>query len=174
MARTLLYMDAVPFQEDAMSDLIKKGSNLIAPFDPFQAVREMLQFDPFREMAPILPQFERAWMPSFEVRENKDGYVFVADLPGVKKDDLEVSLTGNRLQISGKRDEEKETKNDTLYTYERSYGSFSRAFTLPDTADIDHVRTDLKDGVLTLVVPKKPEAQAKKIPIAVSTSASKS
>ena len=156
-----------------MSELIKKGNtNLIAQWDPFQAVREMLHFDPFREMAPILPQLDRSWMPSFEVRENKDGYIFKADLPGVKKDDIEVSLTGNRLQISGKRDEEKESKGETFYTYERAYGSFSRSFTLPDGADGDHVKTELKDGVLTLVLPKKPEAQAKKIPIAASSSKS--
>ena len=156
-----------------MADIIKKEhGGQLTQWDPFQAMREMLRWDPFREMAPIFPQLERAWMPSFEVRENKDGYVFIADLPGVKKDDLEVSLTGYRLQISGKRDEEKEAKGDTFYTYERAYGSFSRAFTLPDTADVAHVRSELKDGVLTLVVPKKPEAQAKKIPIAVSATKS--
>jgi HSP20 family protein len=106
------------------------------------------------------------------VRENKFACVFKADLPGVKQDDLEVSITGNRLQISGKRDEEKEAKDDTFYTYERSYGSFSRTFTLPDTADAEHVKTELQDGVLSLVVPKKPEAQAKKIPISIGASKS--
>ncbi len=156
-----------------MADIIKKeNGGQLTQWDPFQAMREMLRWDPFREMAPIFPQLERAWMPSFEVRENKDGYIFKADLPGVKKDDIEVSLTGNRLQISGKRDEEKETKGDTFYTYERAYGSFSRSFTLPEGADADHVKTELKDGVLTLVLPKKPEAQARKIPIAASGSKS--
>ena len=154
-----------------MADIIKKNSGTME-WDPFRTMREMLRWDPFREMAPIFPQLERAWMPSFEVRENKDGYVFKADLPGVKQDDIEVSLSGNRLQISGKRDEEKEAKGDTFYTYERAYGSFSRSFTLPDGADADHVKTELEDGVLTLVVPKRPEAQARKIPIAASTSKS--
>ncbi len=156
-----------------MADIIKKeNGGQLTQWDPFQAMREMLRWDPFREMAPIFPQLERAWMPSFEVRENKDGYIFKADLPGVKKDDIEVSLTGNRLQISGKRDEEKETKGDTFYTYERAYGSFSRSFTLPEGADAAHVKTELKDGVLTLVLPKKPEAQARKIPIVASGSKS--
>jgi HSP20 family protein len=134
----------------------------------------MLRWDPFREMAPILPlsfrAFERMdermeWSPSFDVTENKDEFLFKADVPGVKKEDLEITTTGNRLQISGKRDTEQETKTDTVYTYERQYGSFCRSFTLPDAADVEHARSELKDGVLTLVVPKRAGAQAKKIPI---------
>jgi HSP20 family protein len=158
-----------------MADIVKKdnGSQLME-WDPFRAMREMMRWDPFREMAPMFPRMiaEREWMPAFEVRENKDGYVFKADLPGIKKEDLEVSLTGNRLTITGKRDQEKETKQDTYYAYERTYGSFTRAFTLPEGIDVDHLKSELKDGVLTLVVPKKPEAQPKKIPI--STGAAKS
>jgi hypothetical protein len=79
------------------------------------------------------------------------------------------SLTGSRLQISGKRDEEKETKNDTFYTYERSYGDFTRSFTLPDGVDTEHVKTELRDGVLTLVIPKRAEAMARNIPITSGT-----
>ena len=156
-------------------DIVKKDNGQQAlEWDPFRVMREMLRWDPFRQMAPVFPRAfaEREWMPAFEVRENKDGYVFKADLPGIKAEDLEVSLTGNRLTITGKRENEKETKQETFYTYEREYGRFTRAFTLPDGIDVDHLRTELKDGVLTLVVPKKAEAQAKKIPIA--TAATKS
>ena len=92
--------------------------------------------------------------------------MFTADLPGMKPEDIEVSLTGNRLAVSGKRESQQEHKEDTYYTYERAYGSFSRAFTLPEGIDTEHLKSELKDGVLTLVVPKKPEAQARKIPIA--------
>ena len=81
-------------------------------------------------------------------------------------------ITGNRLQISGKRDIEHETKTDTVYTYERQHGHFVRSFTLPDGADLEHAKSDLKEGVLTLVIPKQPGAQAKKI--AITTGASKS
>jgi HSP20 family protein len=109
------------------------------------------------------------WNPDFEVTENKDGYVFKADLPGAKADDIEITSTGNRLQITGKREAEKEDKTDTVYTYERQYGSFSRAFTLPDGADLAHAKSELKDGVLTLVVPKLAETPANKI--AISTAA---
>jgi HSP20 family protein len=75
-------------------------------------------------------------------------------------------MTGNRLTISGKREAEKEDKGETFYTYERSYGSFTRAFTLPDQTDADHVKAELKNGELTVVVPKTPAAVAKKIQVA--------
>lgn len=154
-----------------MAEIVKKSGNgdVIEAWDPFRAMRDWMRWDPFREMAPLLGRTEREWMPAFEVRENKDAYVFTADVPGMKPEDIEVSLTGNRLSISGKRESQKEHKEDTYYTYERSYGSFSRAFTLPEGIDTEHLKSELKDGVLTLVVPKKPEAQAKKIPIATAT-----
>jgi HSP20 family protein len=152
-----------------MSDIVKKNGGQATEWNPMRAMREMLRWDPFREMAPAFSGFptfeEMGWNPSFEVTENKDSFLFKADVPGVKKEDLEITTTGNRIQIAGKRDSEKESKTDTVYTYERQYGSFSRSFTLPDGADIAHAKTDLKDGVLTLVVPKLAAAQAKKIPI---------
>jgi HSP20 family protein len=152
-----------------MSNIIKKNDRGMSEWNPLRSMRDVFGWDPFREMAPLLNRFESmrpdAWAPSFEVRETKDAYVFKADVPGVKKEDIDVSLSGNRLQVSGKRDAERETKDDTFYTYERSYGSFTRAFTLPADIDPDHVRSELKDGVLTLAVPKKAEAQTKKIAI---------
>jgi HSP20 family protein len=148
----------------------------MAEWNPIRTMRDLLRWDPFREMSPLWDRFEQVqrdtWLPTFEVRETKDSYVFKADIPGVKQDDIEVSLTGNRLQIAGKRDAEKETREDTYYAYERSYGSFTRSFTLPADIDAEHVHSELKDGVLTLAIPKKVEAQAKKIPI--GTGASKS
>ena len=79
--------------------------------------------------------------------------------------DLEIALTGNRLTISGKREQEKHEQGDTYYASERSYGSFSRAFTLPDGTDGENVKAELKNGVLEVVVPKKPEVQPRKITI---------
>lgn len=151
-----------------MADIVKKNAGQVGEWDPMRAMRELLRWDPFREMAPF-PGFTgleaASFNPSFEVTENKDSYLFKADLPGVKQDDIEITMTGNRLQISGKRESEQETKNDTIYTYERQYGSFARSFTLPEGADVDHAKSDLKDGVLTLVIPKKPGATAKRIAI---------
>lgn len=134
-------------------------------WDPFRVMRHLMQWDPFREMAPVLRSERGGFMPSFEVKETKDAYVFKADMPGVKESDLEVSVTGNRLQISGKRDSEKEEKSDHFYTYERSYGSFTRSFGLPEGANTEQLRAELKDGVLTLTLPKKADAQTKKIEI---------
>jgi HSP20 family protein len=148
---------------------VKKNGGALTEWNPLRAMREMLRWDPFREMAPIIPSaaFEGIeWSPSFDVTETKDGYVFKADVPGVKTEDLEITTTGNRLQISGKRESEVEKKTDTVYAYERQYGTFTRSFTLPDGADVEHARSNLEDGVLTLVVPKLVKAQARKISIA--------
>lgn len=136
--------------------------------DPARWMRDLMSWDPFREMAPswfALDADVKTFSPAFEVKENPDGYSFKADLPGVREKDVEVKLTGNRLAISGKREQEKEDKNDTYYTYERSYGSFTRAFTLPEGADLDHVQAELKDGVLTIAVPKKAVVQPKTVAI---------
>ena len=151
-----------------MSEIAKKNGGALTEWNPMRAMREMLRWDPFREMAPMFPNmsFEGLeWNPSFDVTETKDAYVFKADVPGVKKENLEITTTGNRIQVSGKRESEVEKKTDAVYTYERQYGTFSRSFTLPDGADVEHAKSDLKDGVLTLVIPKLVAAQAKKIPI---------
>lgn len=139
----------------------------LAPSDPFQRlVRDMMRWDPFREMAPTWMASEApTFAPAFEVKETKEAFLFKADMPGVKDKDLEVKLHGNRLTISGKREAEHEDKSDAYYTYERSYGSFLRAFTLPDGIDGDHVQADLKEGVLTVAIPKKVGAQAKTIAV---------
>lgn len=157
----------------------KNGGQELAPvlareWEPFRMMRDLLRWDPFREMAPIWSGEERAagsYIPTFEVKETKDGFVFKADVPGVKEQDLEVSLTGNRLTVSGKREAEREDKGDTYFTYERSYGSFTRSFTLPDGVDAEHVRADLKDGVLSLILPKRPEMKPKKIDVKASDKA---
>jgi len=157
-----------------MADLIKKtNGNLPVEIDPFRMMRDMLRWDPFREMAPMFASMERnVYAPTFDVTENKDAYIFKADVPGVKQEDLEITLTGNRLQVSGKRDFETEEKKDTYYTYERQFGSFTRSFTLPEGIDTTHAKSELKDGVLTLVIPKTAAAQAKKIPISAPGSKS--
>lgn len=135
-------------------------------WDPFRIMREMLRWDPFREMAPVPALEAPSYLPAFEVRESKDAFVFKADVPGTKEQDIEVNVAGNRLTISGRREAEKEDKGDTFYTYERSYGSFTRSFTLPDQTDPEHVKAELKNGELTVVIPKTSAAVAKRIPVA--------
>jgi HSP20 family protein len=153
-----------------MANIVKRNDEGME-LDPFKMMRDWLRWDPFRAIAPSLA-VEREWWPSFEIRENGDTFLFRADVPGVKQGDIEVSLTGHRLQISGKREAEKETKDDTVYLYERSFGSFTRSFTLPEGIDATHVKSELKDGVLTVVVPKAAAMKPKKIE--VQTSAPKS
>jgi HSP20 family protein len=126
----------------------------------------MFRWDPFQEMRPLWSGELPAYAPAFDIKETKDSFVFKADVAGVKESDLEVNSTGNRLTINGKRESEKEEKGDTYYACERSYGSFTRSFTLPDQADLEHVKAELKNGELTIVVPKAAAAVAKRIPVA--------
>jgi HSP20 family protein len=155
-----------------MADIVKKNGGAMTDWSPMRAMRDLLRWDPFREMAPFGASHEleaATFSPSFEVTEGKDVYLFKADVPGIAKEDLEITATGNRLRIAGKRDQDIETRSDTVYTYERQYGSFARTFTLPDGADFEHATSQLKDGVLTLAVPKKAAAHSKKIEISTST-----
>ncbi len=136
-------------------------------WDPFNMMRELMRWDPFREMSPILPTTGLVGMfvPDIDIKETPNAYIFKADLPGIKENDIQVSLTGNRLTLSGKREEEKREEKTNYFACERSYGSFSRSFTLPGGTDTAHATADLKEGVLTINVPKKPEAVAKTIPV---------
>src|SRR4051794_19012487 len=114
-----------------MSDIaIKKQEGGESPttyarreLEPFRIMREMMGWDPFRQIAPLLQTSAPGFAPAFEVKETKDSYVFKADLPGVKESDLEVTIVGNRLTLVGKREAEKEDKGESYYTYERLYGS---------------------------------------------------
>src|SRR5262249_34538735 len=109
------------------------------------------------------------YLAAFEVKETVHAFVIKADVPGIKDADLEINVTGNRLTIAGKREAEKEEKGDRFYLYDRTYGKFTRAFTLPDGVDLLHIHAELKEGVLTLIVPKLPEVQPKKINVNVET-----
>ena len=135
-------------------------------WDPARDFSSFAQWDPFQEMAPLLNEMGNAeFSPAFEVKETKDSFLFKADVPGVKESDIEVNIVGNRLTVSGSRSEEHEEKADTYYSCECRYGNFSRSFTLPESADTDSIRADLKSGVLTVAVPKRPQAQPKKIAV---------
>ena len=133
-------------------------------WDPFRMVDTLLRWDPFRYEAGLRAGGGE-FAPRFDVKEIKDAYVIKADLPGIKQDGVEVSVNGNLLTVSGRRDEEHRNEGEQYFTFERSYGSFSRSFSLPDTADAQNVSADLKDGVLVINVPKRAEAQPKKIAI---------
>src|SRR6202012_5898887 len=91
--------------------------------------------------------------PAFEVRETADRYVFKADMPGMKETNVDINVTGNRLSVTGTRETEQIEQTDTVYTEERTFGTFARSFVLPEGADVDHVQAALKEGVLTIVIP---------------------
>ncbi len=151
-----------------MANLIRRNEGgSVAPsrlLDPFEMMRDLMRWDPFAELGGGRGT-ELAFAPSFEVKETKDAYVFKADLPGIKESDLDISLTANRLTVSGKREEEQRSEEERFYTYERSYGTFSRSFTLPEGVDLDHADADLSNGVLTVSIAKKPEVKPKKIEV---------
>lgn len=132
--------------------------------EPFRMMRNMLRWDPFREMEGY-PRDWESFTPPFDVKETSEGYVLTSDLPGVRLEDLEISLTGNVLSISGKREAEPRQEGETTYLVERTSGAFSRTFSLPEGLDAAKVQADLKDGVLRISVPKTPEVQPRKITI---------
>jgi HSP20 family protein len=130
---------------------------------PLQRMRDFLGWDPFESFLPAAAA--PASIPDIEVKETKDALVFTVDLPGVKPDEVDINVTGNRLTLSGKREEEERDESDRFFAYERSYGSFSRSFTLPPGADPDSVKAEFDNGVLSIKVAKRPEVQPKRIQV---------
>ena len=106
-----------------------------------------------------------AWSPSVNIYE-KDGILQVeADLPGVKKEDIRVSVEGGVLSLSGERKQEEKLEKENLVRVERSYGSFSRSFTLPSDVDAQAIEASFADGVLKLRIPRSEQAKPKSIEI---------
>ena len=133
-----------------------------ATLEPFRLMRDFLRWDPLLDYGPGAPT---AFMPSFDVKETPSAYLFKADVPGFSEKDLDLTTAGNRLTIAGNRRDEREDKGDTYYVCERRYGHFSRSFTLPQGVDLEHVNAELKQGVLTVTVPRVAAAPAQKIAV---------
>lgn len=125
-------------------------------------------FAPMRAASASKETEERPWAPAVDVREDNQKYLITADLPGVDQKDVEVKLDDGRLTISGERNFEKTTDEENYHRVERSYGSFSRTFTVPDLVDSDNIDAKYANGVLTLTLPKVAEAPKKKRTISVS------
>jgi HSP20 family protein len=126
--------------------------------DPFQIARELMGWDPFFTARQV-----SAYVPAFEVKETNEAFVLKADVPGVAEADLDIAVHNNVLTISGTRRAEERNEGDSFALYERQYGSFSRSFSLPDTADGNRVEAKLEAGVLILTIWKKAEAKPRKI-----------
>jgi HSP20 family protein len=155
--------------EAQRGDLIRRDPLDRPARDPFQLIRDLL-VEPFRALG-AWPGRAMAWNPSFEIRETDDAFVFRGDIPGLRPDQLDISVIANQLQISGSREQDEQQDEGRYHTYERAYGSFTRVFTLPDSADIDHLRAELDNGVLTLSLPKKPGGSPQRRKIQVGSGA---
>jgi len=138
-------------------------------------------WDPFSEMEAVLnryrPQASKAnteamkqadWYPIVDVSESDEGFHLHAELPGVKKEDMAISVHENVLTLSGKRENKHEESNNKVHRVERSYGSFVRSFTLPDNVDTENVKAGFEEGVLNIDIPKSSEEKPKRIQVDIS------
>ncbi len=121
----------------------------------------------FGELARA-PQLMGVWNPAVDVYQDKDNVVVKAEIPGMKKEDIEVSLHDGVLSISGERKSEEKFEESDTYRTERFVGKFQRTFTLPTQVDATKVAAAYKDGVLTITLPKAEEAKPKQIEVKVN------
>ena len=147
----------------------------------------MVRFDPFREMAQMQDRINRIfgdaytrrhdddltqrgeWFPAVDIYENANQEIVLkAELPGIVREDIDVRVENNTLTLRGERKRDTEVKQEQFHRVERSYGSFSRSFSLPSRIDTDQVRAEFNDGVLAITLPVKAEAKPRQIEVAVN------
>lgn len=129
------------------------------------------RWDPIRDLLAIQQRLDRfapapaGWTPSVDLLETADEYIVIAELPGVNRDDVHISVHGDgRLTLSGVR-QERERPCEEYHRVERGHGSFSRTFHLPIPVDADRITADLRDGVLTVTCPKAPDTAGRRIQV---------
>jgi HSP20 family protein len=151
----------------------------IVKYDPFRELRS-LQDEMTRLFTGVVPaSFNReemahgAWAPSVDIFEDKEHLILEAERPGMKREDFEISVENNVITLSGERKFEKKTEGDNYHRVERSYGSFTRSFTLPQTVTADGATADFDNGVLRVSLPKREETKARRIEITGSGSDAK-
>jgi HSP20 family protein len=126
-------------------------------------------FDPpLNALTSDSQQFLNGWLPSVDLYEDRDHLVLKAELPGMKKEDIDISLHGDVLTLTGERKEEETYEKAETYRAERFLGKFQRSFTLPVSVDGDKVQASYKDGILTVILPKSEEAKPKQIEVKVA------
>jgi len=147
----------------------------------------MTRWEPFRGAAALQDQINRffgdvlerkgeesnltAWAPAVDIYETEHELVVKADLPDIDPKDLDIRVENNILTIRGERKFEKKVSEDNYLRVERAYGSFSRGFSLANTVNVEAIRADYQNGVLTLSIPKREEAKPKQIKVNVGTQA---
>lgn len=107
----------------------------------------------------------RSWVPPVDIQETEEGYRLQAELPGLTKDDIQITLENNVLRLTGERKYERDVKKESFHRIERTYGTFSRAFALPHQVNAEGVQAAFENGILTLTVPKAEQAKPRKIAI---------
>jgi len=143
----------------------------------------IVRYDPFRDIRTLQDEVNRlfstnmgrffndegiargAWSPNVDIFENKDQIVIEAELPGMNREDFDLSVENNVLTLHGERRFEKKEETDNYHRVERSYGSFSRSFTLPQTVSAEGANAEFRNGVLRVTLPKREEVKARKIQI---------
>ncbi len=143
----------------------------------------IVRWEPFRDMLTLREAMDRLFEESFvsprrrewlapaegalalDMYETEDAVVVKSSIPGVKPEDVDITVIGNTLSISGETKEEEEVKEENFIRRERRYGAFSRSITLPEGVKADEAEANFEDGVLTLTVPKVPEAKPKVIKV---------
>ncbi len=143
----------------------------------------IVRYDPFRDLRTLQEEVNRlfstnltrgfgeegigrgAWNPSVDIYENKDHIVLEAELPGMNREDFELSVENNVITLRGERQFEKKDETDNYHRVERSYGSFTRSFTLPQTVSADGATAEYRNGVLRVTLPKREETKARRIKI---------
>lgn len=147
-------------------------------------MNSVTRWDPFRSISTLQEQVNRlfdnnssrngehstltAWVPSVDVYETENELTIKADLPGIPEKDIDVRLENSMLTILGERKFKQEVKEENYLRTERSYGSFSRTFSLPNTVDTQAIRAAYADGVLTVTLPKRAESKPKQVKINVT------
>ena len=109
--------------------------------------------------------FTAAWTPAVDVFEDKEAVKIVAELPGVKPEDVKISLENQTLSVRGEKKQVAEENTERVHRYERSYGAFERTFALPGTVDADRIEATFTDGLLTVTLPKVERARPRQIEI---------
>lgn len=157
-------------QQEVMPPFMTLRREIDRLFDDFFSLR------PFR--APFAMEPFQRWamgdsgaMHHADFVEHEDRYEITVEVPGMKEKDLSVAFTDSMLTVRGETAEEKEEKKADYYLSERRRGSFSRRFSLPDGVDTDKVEASLRQGVLTITLPKKPEAMKKEKKVEIKTAA---
>src|ERR687885_2312810 len=143
----------------------------------------IVRYDPFRDLRSLQEEFNRlfstnlsrafddegiargAWIPNVDIFENKDQIVLEAELPGMNREDFDLSIENNVITLRGERKFEKKDDGDNYHRVERAYGTFTRSFTLPQTVSGEGATAEYKNGVLRVTLPKREEVKARRIEI---------